>query len=90
MTLADGQTEPIDRQTALAPLEQALRAMSWGVALLATTMAVARLRLATTRTAPPSGATQARGEEHHAEPAGPSLGAQLCCSRTAMRAGRSS
>ena len=43
MTLADGQTEPIDRQTALAPLEQALRAMSWGVALLATAMAVARL-----------------------------------------------
>ena len=35
--------DEIDRQTALAPLEQALRALSWGVALLATAMAVARL-----------------------------------------------
>lgn len=43
IALADGQTGPIDRRTVLAPLEQALRAMSWGVVLLAAAMAVARL-----------------------------------------------
>lgn len=42
MTTADGPPTPIDRETMLAPLEQALRAMSWGVVLLAAAMAVAR------------------------------------------------
>jgi hypothetical protein len=40
-----GQAEaiPITARTLLAPIEEALRALSWGVVLLATSMAVARL-----------------------------------------------
>ena len=34
----------LDRARLLAPLEQALRAMSWGMVLLAAALAVARLR----------------------------------------------
>jgi hypothetical protein len=41
--LTDDTVLPIDRQLLLQPLEQALRAMSWGVVLLATAVAVARL-----------------------------------------------
>jgi hypothetical protein len=44
MTLADGTTRPIDEATLRQPLEQALRAMSWGLIALAAGMAVARLR----------------------------------------------
>jgi hypothetical protein len=43
MTLSDGTSVPIDERTLLAPLEQALRALSWGTVLLATSLAVARL-----------------------------------------------
>ncbi len=43
VTLADGQVTAVDRQMMLAPLEGALRAMSWGLVLLATSLAVARL-----------------------------------------------
>ncbi len=42
ITLADGDTSPIDRATLLGPLEHALRAMSWAIVLLATAVAVAR------------------------------------------------
>jgi hypothetical protein len=42
--VVDGQSIPIERITLLAPLEQALRAMSWAVVLLAAAVAVARLR----------------------------------------------
>ena len=44
LSLADGRTVPLDQEVLLAPLEQALRAMSWGVVLLAASVAVARLR----------------------------------------------
>jgi hypothetical protein len=43
VTLADGQVTAVDQQMMLAPLEGALRAMSWGLVLLATSLAVARL-----------------------------------------------
>jgi hypothetical protein len=43
MTLADGQVTAIDQQALLAPLEGALRATSWGLVLLAASLAVARL-----------------------------------------------
>jgi hypothetical protein len=43
ITLADGTVNPIGLDVILAPLEGALRAMSWGLILLATAMAVARL-----------------------------------------------
>lgn len=43
ITLLDGGDVPIDRAVLLAPLEQALRAMSWGIVLLAAALAVARL-----------------------------------------------
>jgi hypothetical protein len=43
ITLRSGQSIPLDERTLLAPLEQALHAMSWGVVLLAASMAVARL-----------------------------------------------
>jgi hypothetical protein len=43
ITLHDGERIPIDRALLLAPLEQALRAMSWGVVLVATGLALARL-----------------------------------------------
>jgi hypothetical protein len=43
--LVEGQPEAlsITARTLLAPLEEALRAMSWGVVLLAAALAVARL-----------------------------------------------
>jgi hypothetical protein len=44
ITLADGRVTELDRATLLAPLEQALRTMSWSVVLLAAALAVARLR----------------------------------------------
>ena len=43
ITLASGQVTAIDQALLLAPLEQALRAMSWAIALLAAALAVARL-----------------------------------------------
>jgi hypothetical protein len=42
ITLADGEVTAID-QALLAPLEGALRAMSWGLVLLAASLAIARL-----------------------------------------------
>ncbi len=42
-SLPDGSAVPIDEQTLLAPLEGALRAMAWAVALLATALALASL-----------------------------------------------
>jgi hypothetical protein len=44
LTLHDGETIPLDREVLLGPLEQALRAMSWGIVLLAAALAVGRLR----------------------------------------------
>jgi hypothetical protein len=44
VTLADGQVTAIDERALLAPLEGALRAMSWGLVLLAASLAVARVR----------------------------------------------
>jgi hypothetical protein len=44
ITLTDGGTIPVDRSVLLAPLEQALRAMSWAVVLLAASFAIDRLR----------------------------------------------
>jgi hypothetical protein len=44
MTLADGSTRTLDASVLRAPLEQALRAMSWGLIALAAGLAVARLR----------------------------------------------
>jgi hypothetical protein len=43
LTLADGTVRLIDDQFLLAPLERALRAMSWGLVTLAAGLAVARL-----------------------------------------------
>jgi len=43
ITLADGEVLAIDADRLLAPLERALRAMSWSVVLLAAGLAVARL-----------------------------------------------
>jgi hypothetical protein len=43
ITLTNGETVVIDGPWLLAPLEKGLRAMSWGVVLLATAMAIARL-----------------------------------------------
>jgi hypothetical protein len=43
VTLVDGTHEALDQARLLAPLEQALRALSWSVALLAAALAVARL-----------------------------------------------
>jgi hypothetical protein len=43
MTLADGQVTALDQRMLLDPLEGALRAMSWGLVLLAASLAVARL-----------------------------------------------
>ena len=43
VTLADGQVTRIDQLVLLAPLEGALRATSWGLVLLAASMAVAKL-----------------------------------------------
>jgi hypothetical protein len=43
LTLADGSVRHLDDRFILAPLERALRAMSWGLVTLAAGMAVARL-----------------------------------------------
>ena len=43
VTLRDGRVVPIDERTLLAPLEAALRALSWAVVLLAAALAVTRL-----------------------------------------------
>jgi hypothetical protein len=43
VNLVNQDALPIDRQTLLAPLEHALRAMSWSVVLLAAAIAVARI-----------------------------------------------
>ena len=43
ITLKDGAVMPIDERTLLAPLERTLQAMSWGVVLLAASVAIARL-----------------------------------------------
>jgi hypothetical protein len=43
ITLKDGAVIPIDERTLLAPLERTLYAMSWGIVLLAASIAVARL-----------------------------------------------
>jgi hypothetical protein len=43
ITLASGEVTAIDQALLLAPLEQALRAMSWAIVLLAAALAVARL-----------------------------------------------
>jgi hypothetical protein len=43
LTLADGRLVPVDEHTLLSPLEQALRAMSWGIVLVAAALAIARL-----------------------------------------------
>ena len=43
ITLVDGEGTSLDRTALLAPLEQALRVMSWAIVLFATALAVARL-----------------------------------------------
>jgi hypothetical protein len=43
VTLADGRVTVVDQPALLAPLEGALRAMSWSVVLLAASLALARL-----------------------------------------------
>jgi hypothetical protein len=43
VTLADGQVSVLDGRTLLAPLEQALRAMSWSIVLFAAALLIARL-----------------------------------------------
>jgi len=43
MTMADGTQSPIGADALLAPLERALRAMSWAVVALAAGLSVARL-----------------------------------------------
>jgi hypothetical protein len=43
VTLAGGETTAIDQRALLAPLEGALRAMSWGLVLIAAALALARL-----------------------------------------------
>ena len=44
MTLSDGTTRPLNESVLRAPLERALRAMSWALIALAAGLAVARLR----------------------------------------------
>jgi hypothetical protein len=43
VTLADGTVEPLTREGLLRPLEDALRALSWGVVAVAAGLALARL-----------------------------------------------
>jgi hypothetical protein len=43
MTMEDGTVRPVDDRVMLAPLEQALRALSWSMVALAGALAVARL-----------------------------------------------
>jgi hypothetical protein len=44
VSLTDGRVIELDQARLLAPLEHALRAMSWGIAALAAALAIARLR----------------------------------------------
>ena len=44
ITFGDGRTVPVTADSLLRPLEEALRATSWAVVLLAAAMAIARLR----------------------------------------------
>ncbi len=43
LTMADGSEQVIDERLLLAPLERALRALSWAVVVTATALALARL-----------------------------------------------
>jgi len=43
VTYEDGSVRPLDAHALRAPLERALRALSWGMVALAAAMAVARL-----------------------------------------------
>jgi hypothetical protein len=43
ITLSDGSVLPLDSRALLAPLDRALLAMSWGVVLVAASLAVTRL-----------------------------------------------
>jgi hypothetical protein len=43
ITRRDGQAAPVTAAGLLKPLEEALRAASWGIVLLAAALAVARL-----------------------------------------------
>jgi hypothetical protein len=43
VSLTDGTTLSIDDRSLLRPLERALRALSWGIVLLATALAISRL-----------------------------------------------
>jgi hypothetical protein len=43
ITLRNGDSLPLDERALLAPLERALQALSWGVVLVAASLAVARL-----------------------------------------------
>jgi hypothetical protein len=43
LELSDGTSEPMDERMIIRPMENALRAMSWSIALLAAALAVARL-----------------------------------------------
>jgi len=43
LTLLDGSVQPLGSEALLAPLEGALRALSWGVVALAAALALARL-----------------------------------------------
>jgi hypothetical protein len=43
ITLSDGTVRPVDRDSILAPLERALRSLSWAMVLIAAALAVARL-----------------------------------------------
>jgi hypothetical protein len=44
LTLHNGETVPLDERSLLEPLEKSLHAISWGIVLVATALAVARLR----------------------------------------------
>jgi hypothetical protein len=44
LCLSDGELVPLDRSMLLAPIERALRAMSWAIVLTAAAMAVAAIR----------------------------------------------
>jgi hypothetical protein len=43
ITRSDGTVRPVDRDSILAPLERALRSLSWAMVLIAAALAVARL-----------------------------------------------
>jgi hypothetical protein len=44
LTFADGTSRPLDEATVRAPLERALRSLSWGLVALAVALALARVR----------------------------------------------